>query len=101
LGSHPVYDYLVAGYGLDLLSVHWEPGEEPSYTQWQSLQKVLADHKAETMLWEGPPMAQTEATLKSMNVESVVFDPCGNRPVNGDFLGVMQRNVENLAKIYD
>ena len=100
LGSHPVYDYLAAGYGLNLKSVHWEPAEEPSYMQWQELQKVLVDHKAEVMLWEGTPMAQTEATLKSMGVESIVFDPCGNRSVNGDFLEIMQRNVENLAKIY-
>ncbi len=100
LGSHPVYDYLAAGYGLNLKSVHWEPAEEPSYMQWQELQKVLVDHKAEVMLWEGTPMAQTEATLKSMGVESIVFDPCGNRSVNGDFLEVMRRNVENLAKIY-
>ncbi len=100
LGSHPVYDYLAAGYGLNLKSVHWEPAEEPSYMQWQELKKVLVDHKAEAMLWEGTPIAQISATLKSMGVESIVFDPCGNRPVNGDFLEVMQRNVENLAKIY-
>jgi len=100
LGSHPVYDYLAAGYGLNLQSVHWEPADEPSYMQWQELQKVLVDHKAEVMLWEGTPMAQTEATLKSMGVASIVFDPCGNRSVNGDFLEVIQRNVENLAKVY-
>ncbi len=101
LGSHPVYDYLAAGYGLDLQSVHWEPGEEPSYAQWQELQKVLIDHKAEVMLWEGAPVAQTEATLKSMGVASIVFDPCGNRPASDDFLEVMQHNVENLAEQYE
>ena len=33
LGSHPVYDYLSAGYGMNLKSVHWEPDEAPSLSQ--------------------------------------------------------------------
>ena len=28
---------------------------------------------------------------------SIVFDPTGNRPKQGDFMAVMQQNIENLA----
>jgi zinc transport system substrate-binding protein len=35
--------------------------------------------------------------LKSVGVESVVFDPCGNVPKSGDYLTVMRQNVSNLS----
>jgi len=38
--------------------------------------------------------------LKSMGVGSVVFDPCGNVPEQGDFFTVMQQNVENLKMVF-
>ena len=28
--------------------------------------------------------------------DSLVFDPCGNAPDQGDFLSVMRQNIENL-----
>ena len=31
-----------------------------------------------------------------MGVNSLVFDPCGNAPNQGDFLTVMQQNILNL-----
>jgi hypothetical protein len=35
-----------------------------------------------------------------MGLRSLVFYPCGNRPAQGDFLGVMQQNVTNLAQAF-
>jgi zinc transport system substrate-binding protein len=35
-----------------------------------------------------------------MGIESVVFDPCANRPEDGDFLTVMKRNMEELKTAY-
>ncbi|MEK6235939.1 MAG: metal ABC transporter substrate-binding protein, partial [Planctomycetales bacterium] len=34
LASHPVYQYFAARYGLNLQSVHWEPGEYPDEKSW-------------------------------------------------------------------
>jgi zinc transport system substrate-binding protein len=48
------------------------------------------------MAWEGEPLKETVGRLKKMGISSLVFDPCGNRPEKGDFLSVMQQNVENL-----
>jgi zinc transport system substrate-binding protein len=53
------------------------------------------------MLWEGEPLEETVAGLAKLGVESVVFDPCGNRPDEGDYLAVMAANavaLENLAR---
>ncbi len=96
LGSHPVYQYLARRYGLNLKSVHWEPNEMPAPAEWEGLCKILAGHPAKVMIWEAPPSKEIAGKLKALGVESVVFDPCPNRPESGDFLGVMKKNLENL-----
>jgi len=96
LGSHPVYQYLARRYGLNLKSVHWEPNEMPAPAEWEALGKLLAGHPAKTMLWESRPNADIAAKLKAVGVDSLVFDPCANRPESGGFIDVMKQNLENL-----
>ena len=100
LGSHPVYQYLARRYGLDLESVHFEPDENPSENAWWDLQRLLAEHPAEWMLWEGEPLPETSSTLGELSVRSVVFDPCGNAPEEGDYLMTMRENVSNLVEAF-
>jgi zinc transport system substrate-binding protein len=96
LVSHPVYDYFARRYGLNIRSVHWEPDEMPKNEQWIELQKILKGHPAKWMIWEGEPMGTSVEMLKSVGVNSLVFDPCGGVPDQGDFLSVMRQNAENL-----
>ncbi len=35
--SHPVYQYLTRRYGLNAVSLHWEPNEMPDESQWRRL----------------------------------------------------------------
>ena len=100
LGSHPVYDYFARRYGLNMQSVHWEPDETPTDAQWAELHSILAKHPAQWMIWEGEPMKESTQRLKAIGVDSLVFDPCGNTPVQGDFLSVMRQNVENLKPVF-
>jgi zinc transport system substrate-binding protein len=98
LGSHPVYQYLARRYELDIRSVHFEPDGVPSGDAWRELEHIIEDHRAEWMLWEAEPLAETADKLKGLGVESLVFDPCGNKPVQGDFMTVMKNNLVNLEK---
>jgi zinc transport system substrate-binding protein len=98
--SHPVYDYLARGYSLKIKSVHWEPDEVPVDRQLMELQNILQDHPAKWMIWEGEPAKESVERLKGMGIESLVFDPCGNLPEQGDFMTVMLRNVENLKSAF-
>jgi zinc transport system substrate-binding protein len=100
LGSHPVYDYLANRYGLNMKNLHWEPNEMPSRQQWAELQSILEEHPAQWMIWEGEPVASSVARLQELGVGSLVFDPCGNVPDNGDFMDMMRRNIENLRVVY-
>ncbi len=36
----------------------------------------------------------------ALGVESLVFDPCANRPETGDFVSVMGDNVKRLEAAY-
>jgi len=100
LASHPVYDYLSRGYGLNLRSVHWEPNETPNTEQWVELQKLLQKHPAKWMIWEGTPLKEPVERLKSLGINSLVYDPCGNMPQEGDFLNVMHQNIENFQQAF-
>jgi len=99
LFSHPVYQYLISRYGLKGVEVHWEPDEVPNGHAWEHLEELLKSHPAKWMLWEGEPLEETVAGLAELGVESMVFDSCGNRPDEGDYLAVMAANAVRLEAL--
>jgi len=100
VASHPVYDYVSRRYALNMISVHWEPDEVPSGAQWSELRALLRRHPAKWMVWEGTPGKASVEGLKAMGLGSLVFAPCGNRPEQGDFMGVMRQNIINLRRAF-
>jgi zinc transport system substrate-binding protein len=98
--SHPVYDYFARRYGLNIKSVHWEPDDLLTNEQMMGLKSILKEYPAKWMIWEGNPMKQSVERLKAIGIDSLVFDPCGNTPDQGDFLSVMRQNVENLKAAF-
>jgi zinc transport system substrate-binding protein len=98
--SHPVYDYFARRYGLNIKSVHWEPDETPANEKMRALNGILKEHPAKWMIWEGKPMQGSVDRLQAIGVDSLVFDPCGNTPNQGDFLSVMRQNIDNLKPAF-
>jgi len=98
--SHPVYQYLVRGYGLNGRSVHWESHEAPGDDQWRELFELLSNRNATWMIWEDEPLPDTVSRLEGMGIESLVFRPCGNRPIEGNFVSVMLDNVMALERAF-
>jgi zinc transport system substrate-binding protein len=96
LFSHPVYQYLASRYLLDGHSLHWEPDVEPGTRDWIELSRIQQEHPAELMIWEAQPSQQTIDLLRERGIQAVVFEPAGNRPEEGDYLQVMEQNVERL-----
>lgn len=93
VASHPIYQYWARRYDFHIASVLWEPETVPDDEAMKELQTVLSKHAAKWMIWEGEPAAESVAKLEALGIQSVVFDPCGNRPESGDFLSVMRANV--------
>ena len=98
--SHPVYDYFARRYGLNMVSVHWEPDQVPGNDQWRELKEILKQHPAKWMIWEGEPIQKSVDGLKTLRINSLVFDPCGNIPEKGNFLTIMHQNVNNLRSAF-
>jgi zinc transport system substrate-binding protein len=96
LFSHPVYQYLQRRYALDGQSMHWEPDEEPSTSDWIELQQILAKHPATIMIWEDEPLATTAQRLSTANIKSVGFHTIANRPTEGDYFSAMQANARQI-----
>jgi zinc transport system substrate-binding protein len=99
LYSHPVYQYLDARYGLNGRSVSWEPDEDPGDTEWQRLAGLQRDRAASVMLWEGEPLPATAAKLSDLGIATVVFETGARVPTEGDYLTLMQRNIERISSI--
>ncbi len=100
VASHPVYQYLARRYGLNVVSLLWEPDKIPGDREWNKLRAILRSHPARWMIWEGPANSTSIDKLRSMGVNSLVFYPCANVPEKGDFLDVMRQNIENLKKAF-
>lgn len=99
LFSHPVYQYLIARYGLKAQSLHWEPDEMPTAEQWGELERVLIDHPATVMVWEAAPQAAVVTRLAELGISSVVISPLANKPQEGDFMTAMQGNAQVLMQM--
>ena len=95
--SHPLYQYLEAAYGLDCINMHWEPDEMPEDEAWDDFSSMVKNHGISIMLWEGDPMDEINKRLEELNVKIVVFKLCGNKPQQGDFLDVMNQNLQQFS----
>jgi zinc transport system substrate-binding protein len=99
LASHPVYQYLRQRYGLNLRSLHWEPDRMPEETEWRRLAALQRAGMYRTMLWEADPLPGIRTRLREMGIATLVYNPTANRPAAGDFLTVMQGNVDRLVAL--
>lgn len=97
--SHPVYQYLVGRYDLNAVEVHWEPDERPDESAWDHLEELLRSHPAKWMLWESEPLPDIISGLEDLGVAVAVFNPCGNRPEQGDYMTVMEANAAALESV--
>lgn len=99
IASHPVYQYMEAGYGLNIISEHWEPNEMPTDAQWQDLKDKISRNQDQIMIWEDEPLDEIKSKLDALNVSIVVFNPCGNALATGDFINMMNKNLNQLEQI--
>ena len=97
--SHPVYQYLTRRFGLNAVSLHWEPNVMPDESQWQRLEGLIHDHGGRWMIWEDRPLEATVERLRSSGSESVVLATCANTPHDGDYLEAMQEGITALKRI--
>jgi zinc transport system substrate-binding protein len=101
VASHPVYQYMARRYGLNVTELLWEPEMELEQRDLAGLQNALKDKPARWMIWEGQPSEENAAALAKLGINSLVFQPLGNRPEQGNWLAAMKANIEQLKRALD
>jgi zinc transport system substrate-binding protein len=90
------YTYLSRGYGIELITVPFDPANPGSHDFWHEVEHAVADGAGPVVLWPTEPSAEVRTRLTSMGLEAVLFDPAGARPAQGDFVEVMTANAQRL-----
>lgn len=98
--SPPVYQYFARRYQVHIEDWAWAPDEVPDDGQWEKMRFAQEDFPAVWMLWAKQPLPEVVKKLDGLGIGVVVFDPCANRPEQGDFISVLQRNIANLKQAY-
>ena len=99
LFSHPVYQYLQRRFDINGRSVHWEPDQEPTTSDWIAMQQTLTTHPATIMIWEDGPMPLAAQRLSDSGITPIPFHTVANKPDQGDYLSVMRENAERLESL--
>lgn len=99
LFSHPVYQYLARRYGLNARSLHWEPDQAVTDADLVDLEDLLRTHPARILIWEAEPTPATRARLDALGISSVVFEPCANRPTDGDYMDCMRNSLASMESL--
>jgi zinc transport system substrate-binding protein len=94
--SHPVYQHLADAYNLNIISFHWEPDAMPDDFEWDRFHSLAKVNPSTTMIWEDEPLPEVKQKIIDSGIKVVVFNPCGNKPVAGDFMSIMQKNISNF-----
>ena len=93
LASHPAYNYIARRYSFEVTSFDLDPAEPLRTEDREALKAALRPDRTNLLLWEGEP-AEEDGGLDGL--VGVHLSPCEQPPEEGDYLGVMQDNVEFL-----
>lgn len=96
--THPAYNYLGREYGWKLIVVTIDPDAPVSDAELEELVKACASAgPRRVVLWESPTSTENlQAIENAISAINVLYSPCEQAPEHGDFLSVMQGNIERL-----
>jgi zinc transport system substrate-binding protein len=99
LASHPSYNYIGRRYGWRVVNLGIEPDDALTDADWNRV-IALCDEAGpgpRIALWEDVPSAENaDGFTSKLGAASVIFRPGESKPVEGDYLSVMQDNIAAL-----
>lgn len=96
--SHPVYQYFERQYQVAGNSLHWEPTEMPSDSQWRILEQKVDENPNTLFIWEDTPTPLIAERMAAMGVISIVISPAANIG-DKDWLSSQQENLQRLKAL--
>lgn len=94
--SHPIYQYFQRAYKLKGANLHWEPTDSLTPEKLTELKHLNTKTQTNIIIWETTPNPQSVTTLQQLGFRSITINPCTATPTQGDFLSIMQRNLNGL-----
>jgi zinc transport system substrate-binding protein len=99
LASHPAYNYLARRYGWKVSNLSLDPEKLPGQEALAKVRTLLKGKPVRIVLWESQPRAEVAKFFeKELGLQTVVFSPCETPPASGDYLAIMNRNVQHLRE---
>ncbi len=97
IASHSDLAYFGRRFDLELTFATWLNNDEPpSEEKWEKLKAGLDQNERAYVLFEGKPSGDVRTKLQELGVGIVIFETGANRPESGDYVDVMQRNLDRL-----
>lgn len=97
LASHPAYNYVARRYGWKLSSLDLDPEASLDAEARASIEAEKKSARAALILFESPPVpALAEALAKEFGLAPVLYSPAETENPEGDYLAVMNRNLDRL-----
>ena len=96
--SHPVYQYFERQYKMAGHSLHWEPTEIPSDSQWLLLQHKVDENPNSLFVWEDTPAPLIAERMAAMGMKSIVISPAANTGEK-DWLTTQLGNLQRLQAL--
>jgi zinc transport system substrate-binding protein len=98
--SHEAFGYIASAYGFEQVGISGlSPEAEPSPARLAEVAKIAKAENATTIYYESlvdPKVAKTLAD--ELKITAVMLDPLESPPASGDYLSVMQQNLDTLVK---
>ncbi len=96
--QRPVYQYLARRSGWTVHHLHWKKNPDPDENDWVKMKTMQEKQKVPLMFWEQRPAEKLVKALQQRGVTSFVFDPLTTEPAEGNYLTVMQRQLNELKQ---
>ncbi|MCX6458574.1 MAG: metal ABC transporter substrate-binding protein [Actinobacteria bacterium] len=98
--SHEAFGYIANAYGFEQVGISGlSPEAEPSPARLAEVAKIAKAENATTIYYESlvdPKVAKTLAD--DLKITAEMLDPLESPPASGDYLSVMQQNLDTLVK---
>ena len=98
--SHEAFGYIANAYGFGQVGISGlSPEAEPSPARLAEVAKIAKAENATTIYYESlvdPKVAKTLAD--ELKITAEMLDPLESPPASGDYLSVMQQNLDTLVK---
>jgi zinc transport system substrate-binding protein len=98
--SHEAFGYIANAYGFEQVGISGlSPEAEPSPARLAEVAKIAKAENATTIYYESlvdPKVAKTLAD--ELKITAEMLDPLESPPASGDYLSVMQQNLDTLIK---